>query len=136
MISARVLIVGAGAGMVFAILDGLLNANPLAQRLYAAYRPIARTSVNAPAGLGFDLIAGIVMALIFVMLSPALPGGPIAKGVAFGLIAWFFRVAMGVAAQTVMFNIPGWSLVYSLVSGFLEMTVLGVIYGISLRSIR
>jgi len=55
-------------------------------------------SVNAPLGLAFDVVSGIVMA--------ALPGGPLAKGLAFGLIAWFFRVAMGVGAQAVMFRAP------------------------------
>jgi hypothetical protein len=34
------------SGILFAILDGVINANPLAQRLYAVYKPIARTSIN------------------------------------------------------------------------------------------
>lgn len=120
--------------MVFAILDGLLNANPVAQRVYAAYRPIARQSVNAPLGFSFDIISGVVMAALFVVLMPALPGGSVAKGLAFGLMVWFFRVAMGVAGQAVMFNIPGSALAYTLVTGLVEMSILGVLYGIALRS--
>jgi hypothetical protein len=58
-----VLIVGAGVGLVFAIPDGLLNANPVAQRLYAVYRPIARESVNAPLGLLFDWFTRLLVAL-------------------------------------------------------------------------
>ena len=129
----RILAVGAGVGAAFAVLDGLLNANPLAQRLYAAYRPIARQSVNAPLGLTFDIVFGAIMALVFVGLSPALPGGPLAKGLAFGGIAWFFRVAMGVASQSLMFNIPASALVYTLISGLLEMLLLGLAYGLALR---
>lgn len=113
--------------------DGLLNANPIAQRLYEAYRPIARTSVNAPLGLAFDLIAGVTMAALFVLLAPALPGRPVVKGLVFGPIAWFFRVAMGAAAQMVMFNVPAATLAYTLVAGLLEMPILGVIYGLALR---
>ena len=126
--------IGVGAGVVFAILDGLLNANPVAQRVYAAYRPIARESVNAPLGLAFDILSGIVMAFMFVRLMPSLPGGPVARGLSFGLMVWFLRVAMGVAAQAVMFNIPGSSLAYTLVAGLVEMSVLGSLYGLALRT--
>ncbi len=104
----------------------------MAQRLYAVYRPIARQSVNAPLGLSFDLVSGVVMAALFVALMPALPGGPIGKGLAFGVMVWFFRVAMGVAAQAVMFNIPGSTLAYTLAAGLLEMSILGVLYGMAL----
>jgi hypothetical protein len=134
MISLRVVLVGVGAGVVFAILDGLLNANPIAQHVYAAYRPIARESVNAPLGLSFDIISGVVMAILFVALKPALPGGPVAKGLAFGLTVWFFRVAMGVAAQAVMFKVPLSALAYTLVTGLVEMSILGSVYGFALRA--
>jgi hypothetical protein len=131
--SLRVVIVGVGVGLVFAILDGLLNANPLAQRLYAVYRPIARQSVNAPLGLLFDIISGVVLAALFVGLGPALPGGRLTKGLAFGVMVWFLRVAMGVAAQAVMFNVPASALAYSLITGLVEMSLLGLICALSLR---
>jgi len=119
--------------LVFVILDGLLNANPLAQRLYAVYRPIARQSVNAPLGLLFDIISGVVLAALLVALSPALPGGRFTKGLAFGVMVWFFRVAMGVAAQAVMFNVPGSALTYSLITGLVEMSILGLLCGFALK---
>jgi len=134
MSTIRILLTGAGVGVVFAILDGLLNANPLAQRLYAVYRPIARQSVNAPVGLLLDILSGVVMAALFVRLMPALPGGPVIKGLAFGVMAWFFRVAMGVAGQFVVFNVPGSALTYALFSGLIEMGSLGALYGLTLRS--
>ncbi len=133
MTMVRVLTTGIGVGIVFAVLDGLANANPVAQRLYSVYRPISRQSINAPLGLLFDIISGVVMAMLFGALAPALPGGPISKGLAFGVIAWFFRVAMGVAAQAVMFNIPVSALIYFLFSGFAEMVILGSLCGVALR---
>ncbi len=133
VISPRLGIVGMAAGLVFAILDGLLNANPLARRLYAVYQPIARESVNAPLGVAFDVISGIVMAVLFVLLAPVLPGPQFAKGLAFGMIAWFFRVAMGVAAQAVMFQIPVPALAYTLASGFVEMSIIGLLYAAALH---
>jgi hypothetical protein len=134
VISFRVLAVGLAAGLVFAILDGVINANPVAQRLYALYRPFARESVNVPLGLMFDFISGIVMAVLFVALGPALPPGWVSRGIAFGLIAWFFRVAMGVASQAVMFKIPPATLLYALLTGLAEMIALGLLYGAVLKA--
>jgi hypothetical protein len=132
-VSLRLLAIGLAAGFVFAILDGLIHANPVAQRLYAVYRPIVRESVNAPIGLAFDLISGVVMAFLFVALSPALPGEWLAKGAAFGLMAWFFRVAMGTASQAVMFRISASCLAYSLFAGLAEMIALGLFYAALLK---
>lgn len=131
--SFRLIAVGLGAGLLFAILDVLLNANPLAQRLYAVYKPIARPSVNAALGVCFDLVSGVVMAALFWALAPALPGGALTRGLAFGVMAWFFRVAMGVAAQAVMFNVPATALAYTLATGLIEMSILGLVYGAALR---
>jgi hypothetical protein len=36
-----VILVGLASGVLFAVLDALINANPLAQRILAAYKPIA-----------------------------------------------------------------------------------------------
>ena len=132
MFSHRVLIVGVAVGLAFAVLDAILNANPLAQRLYSAYKPIARQSVNAPLGVAFDLLFGIIMAELLVWLAPALPGGKVMRGASFGLLAWFFRVAMGTAAQFVMFRIAPPVVLYSLATGAFEMLTLGVLCSLAL----
>ena len=121
-------------GLAFATLDGVLNANPIAQRLYAAYKPILRESVNAPLGVALDLFFGITLTMLFVLLSPALPGGRVMKGATFGMLAWFFRVAMGVGAQLVMFKIPPLTLLYSLATGAIEMVALGMLCSPALHS--
>ncbi len=125
--------VGIAAGVLFAALDGLMNANPIARRLYECYRPITRDSVNAPLGLAFDLVSGVAMAVLFVLLAPALPGSRLGKGLMFALIAWFFRVAMSAAGQSVMFKVPAAALAYSLAAGLAEMTILGCLYAVALR---
>ena len=130
----RVVFIGLIAGLLFAVADALINANPLAQDLYDVYRPIARSSINAPLGLAFDLISGIVMSFLFVVLRSALPGGVVTKGMAFGAIAWFFRVAMGSAAQLVMFRMTAPALLYGLFTGLAEMLILGIFYGVLLKS--
>lgn len=121
------------SGVIFAILDGLLNANPLAQRLFAVYQPIARTSINMVAGIRIDLCYGFALAGLFLLLHNSLPGSSgLLKGLSFGLIVWFLRVVMYALSQWMTFNIPGKTIIYIILSGLLEMLVLGVLYGLTL----
>jgi hypothetical protein len=130
----RYAIVSLLSGILFGVMDGLINANPLAQRLYAVYKPIARTSLNPVAGIAIDLVFGFVMAGVFLVLYRALPGETgILKGISFSLLVWFFRVVMYVAAQWVMFDVPVTTLLYTLVAGLGEMLILGIVYGITLQ---
>jgi hypothetical protein len=129
-----IIIVSIVSGILFGTLDALINANPIAQRLYAIYKPIARTAFNPLPGILIDLLYGFVMAGVFLLLYASLLGevGWV-KGVSFALLAWFFRVVMSAASQWVMFNLPVKTLFYSLVTGLGEMLVLGVLYGLTLK---
>jgi len=130
----RYVIVSVVSGILFGILDGVINANPLAQRLYRVYEPLARTSINSLLGLGIDLVYGFVMAGVFLLLYASLPGETgLVKGVSFALLVWFFRVVMSVASQWVMFRVPGTALFYSLATGFGEMLILSILYGLALK---
>lgn len=129
-------IVGVTSGILFAILDGVINANPLAQKLYEVYKPIARTSFNPITGILIDLAFGLVMAGVFWLLFASLPGETgLVKGISFAMLAWFFRVVMSVASQWIMFNVPGKTALYSLVTGLGEMLVLGLFYGLTLKPV-
>lgn len=122
------------SGVLFGVLDGLINVNPLASSLYAVYKPIARTSINAPAGIAIDLIYGFVMAGVFLLLYASLPGEVgLIKGISFAILIWFFRVVMYVASQWIMFDVPVSALLYTLVAGLGEMLVLGILYGLTLK---
>jgi hypothetical protein len=68
------IIVSVISGILFGVLDGLINANPLARRLYQVYKPIAKTSINLPAGILIDLVYGFFMASVFLLLYKSLPG--------------------------------------------------------------
>jgi hypothetical protein len=128
------IIISVVSGILFGILDGVINANPLAQRLYEVYKPIAKTSVNPLAGIVIDLIYGFIMAGVFLLLYKSLPGETgLVKGLSFALLVWFFRVIMSAASQWVMFDVPVEALLYSLVAGFGEMLILGILYGLTLK---
>lgn len=128
------IIISIVSGFLFAILDGVINANPLGQRLYKVYAPIAKTSLNPLAGIVIDLVFGFVMAGIFLLLYHSLPGKTgLIKGLSFAVMVWFFRVVMYVASQWMMFTVPAKTLLYTLATGFGEMLVLGVLYGLTLK---
>jgi hypothetical protein len=130
----RYIVVSVVGGILFGVLDGVINANPLAQRLYKVYQPIAKPSIDPLAGILIDLVYGFVMAGVFLLLYKSLPGQTgLVKGMSFACLVWFFRVVMYVASQWVMFNVPGAALLYSLVTGLGEMLILGVLYGLTLK---
>ncbi|MGB7537851.1 MAG: hypothetical protein WBM17_04870 [Anaerolineales bacterium] len=131
---ATYIIVSLISGVLFGILDGLIHGNPLAVKLLEAYKPIAKISVNFVAGIIIDLAFGFIMAGIFLLLYPSLPGATgLVKGLSFGLIAWFFRGVMYVASQWMMIKVPAKTLGYTLVTGLGEMLIIGILYGIALQ---
>jgi hypothetical protein len=128
------IIVSIISGVLFGVLDALINANPLAQKLYKVYQPIAKTSLNPIAGFLIDLAYGFIMAGIFLLLYAGLPGASgLLKGISFAFIAWFFRVVMSVASQWMMYTVPFKTLLYTLFAGMGEMLVLGILYGLALK---
>jgi hypothetical protein len=121
------------SGFAFGLLDGIINANPLAVKLLEAYKPIAKGQANFVFGLAADLVYGFALAGLFLVLYTALPGSSgILKGLSFGVIVWFLRVVMFAASAFVMYEIPGITLLYQLGTGLVEMLALGTIYGLFL----
>ena len=129
----RYVTVSLGGGILFGIMDGLINGNSLAQKLYAAFDPVLRNSVNVPAGIVIDLLYGFALSGIFLLLYQSLPGNSgWLKGITYGFLIFFFRVVMQVASQWMMFNVSSGLLVYILVSGLTEMLLLGLFFGLFL----
>ena len=130
----RYIVVSIGSGILFGFMDGVINANPLARRLFEVYQPIARTSINVPAGVIIDLAYGFIMAAIFLLLYNSLPGETgLLKGLSFAGLAWFFRVVMYAASQWMTTQIPAGAVLYILAAGLVEMLILGILYGLTLK---
>ena len=129
----RFVLVGIGGGLLFGLLDGLIHANPWARRLYKVFEPIARMAINVPAGVAIDLVYGFALAGGFLLLEGSLPGGAgLVKGLVFGGLVWFARVAMQVASQWMMYTVPPKTLIYMLLTGLVEMLILGTLFGLTL----
>ncbi|HOB90004.1 MAG TPA: hypothetical protein PKG74_01570 [Candidatus Colwellbacteria bacterium] len=130
----RYIIASIVGGFLFGTMDGVINANSYAKKLFEVYKPIAKTSISAPAGIIIDLIYGFIMAGLFLLLYKSLPGETgLLKGLSFAGIAWFFRVVMSVVSSWMTFNVPVSTLGYSLVTGLVEMLVLGILFGLTLK---
>ncbi len=132
----RYIIVSIINGLLFGMMDGAINANPFAQKLFKVYKPIAKTSINAPAGIVIDLMYGFAMGAIFLLIHPSLPGeSGLIKGIIFALILWFLRVFMNVATTWMTLKVPVKTLFYILITGLIEMLVIGIVYGLTLKPI-
>ena len=130
----RFIIASLLTGLLFGTMDGLINANPYAVKLMECFKPIAKQSVNVPAGILIDLAYGFIISGIFFAVFPVLPSeSGIIKGLMYGLGIWFFRVFMGVISNGMMFNIPFKTLVYMALAGLVEMLMLGMINGLIIK---
>lgn len=129
----RYIIAAILTGLLFGAMDGLINGNPYAAKLMECYKPIAKQSINIPAGLVIDLFYGFIISGIFVLIIPALPTeSSVAKGLAYGLGMWFFRVLMGVVSSWMMYSVPVKTLIYLALTGLIEMLLLGILNGLLL----
>ena len=133
----RFIIISLISGFIFAVLDGLINANPLALKLMECYKPITKSSINVPAGLIIDIFYGFVMCGIFLLIYNSLPTeSQVVKGIIYGLIIWFFRVLMSVFSTYMIQQVPAKTLLYILVTGLLEMVIIGLFYGLTIEPIK
>lgn len=130
----RFIIAAVVTGILFGAMDGFINGNALAAKLMECYKPIAKSTINIPAGILIDLLYGFAITAVFIAVKPVLPSeSMIIKGLVFGAGIWFFRVLMNVVSSWMMFNIPLKTLVYLLFAGLAEMLVLGILNGLIIK---
>lgn len=133
----RFIVISILGGILFALLDGLINANPIAQKLMEFYRPIAKSLINVSAGVAIDLFYGFVMCGIFLLIYNSLPSGnPLIKGIVYGFIIWFFRVLMSVFSTYMTQQVPIKTLVYILLAGLVEVLIIGIFYGLTIKPLK
>lgn len=124
----KYVLVSLGVGVLFVVLDGLLNVNPLARRVHAAYEPIARKTLNPLLATAIDMAYGFVIAGLYLLLRDSLPGaGWAAKAASYAAILWILRVVMATLSHWVMFDVPARSHSYDLAAGLLEMLAIAAL---------
>jgi hypothetical protein len=132
----RYILVSLGSGLLFVLLDGILNANPIAQRLHRPYGPIARKSMNLVLAVTIDMGYGFIIAGLYLLLYRALPGGPgLIRAVWFAILLWILRVVMSALGHWVMFDVPASSHLYDVLAGLIEMLAIAIFCAVTLRPV-
>ena len=120
-------------GIVFGILDGLIHVNPIAENLYNVYKPITSDAVNVMARVIIDVVYGFILCGVFLLLYGSLPGSGFVKGIAYGILIWIFRVIMYALTQWMMFTVPFSTILYIIISGLIEMLIIGGLIGLLIK---
>ena len=130
----RYMIVSWACGILFWILDGVINWNPFARKLFQIYKSEIKVAFSLPKSFFIYLLYGFVMTSIFLVLYKALPGKTgLMKGLSFAMIAWFFRGFMGVMSQWMLLAVPLKTLSYMAITGLVEALILGILLGLTLK---
>ena len=123
----RYLLASLAVGLLFIVLDVLINVNPLARRLNRALEPVARKTMNPLPAILIDLCYGFLIAGLYWLLHAAMPGPTlIARALSFGLMLWLLRVVMAALSQWVMFDLPAASPLYYIGAGLFEMLAIAL----------
>jgi hypothetical protein len=139
----RLIVAGIAASVLFLVLDaalgtagGFIGAQVFG--LPIEQRPGFEAKVKF--GLIFELINGFILAVIYAVIHPSLPGQGWKKGISYGLLVWGLRVVMGAFSTYMMTDVPPASIAITVVTGLIEVLILGIvtaaIYGAGEQSAR
>jgi hypothetical protein len=132
----RLLVAGIVASVLFLVLDAILG---MAGGLIAAQ--VFGVPFNQPPGIEakmmigfvFELINGFMLAVIYAVIHPSLPGQGWKKGISYGLIVWGLRVVMWAFSTYMMTDMPPALIVITVVTGLIEVLILGVVIAVIYR---
>jgi len=123
----RFLIAGIVASVLFLVLDavlgiagGLIGASVFG--LPAGQPDEAKMTI----GLAFELINGFMLTTVYAVIHPSLPGRGWRKGISFGLMVWGLRVVMWAFSTYMMTDLAPVSIAISVVTGLIEVLILGL----------
>ena len=109
--------------MAFGVLGGLVGSKvfglPAAQP--AGFEQKTRLA------LVFEVVNGFMLALIYALIQTSLPGQGWVKGISYGLIVWGLRVVMWAFSTYVMTDMPPVTIGINVVTGLVEVLILGVV---------
>ena len=124
----RFLVAGIVASILFLVLDAIFGmiGGLIGMQLFGL--PLEQPSeVKMMIGPIFELINGFMLATIYAIIHPSLPGQGWQKGVSYGLIVWGLRVVMWAFSNYMMTDMPPVLIVITVVTGLIEVLILGVV---------
>jgi hypothetical protein len=87
-------------------------------------------------GLIFELVNGFMLAVIYAVIHPSLPGRGWKKGISYGLIVWGLRVVMWAFSTYMMTDMAPVSIVINGVTGLIEVLILGIVIAVIYKARR
>ena len=126
----RFLLAGLASSVLFAVLDMALGmaGGLVGSRLFGlpATQP-AEFEKKTRLALLFEVVNGFMLALIYVLIATSLPGQGWVKGISYGLIVWGLRVVMWAFSTYVMTDMSPITIGINVVTGLVEVLILGVV---------
>jgi hypothetical protein len=143
MNTTRLVVAGIVASVLFLVLDmGLGTAGGLigAQVFGLPVEQPPGFEAKVKFGLIFELINGFMLAVIYAVIYPSLPGRGWKKGVSYGLLVWGLRVVMGAFSTYIVTDTHPISIAITVVTGLIEVMILCIviaaIYRAGARNVR
>ena len=139
MNTKRLIVAGIVASVLFLVLDAVLG---MAGGFIGAQ--VFGLSVEQPPGIEakmkfgliFELINGFMLAVIYAVIHPSLPGRGWKKGLSYGLIVWGLRVVMWAFSTYMMTDMAPVSIAINVVTGLIEVLILGIVIAVTYKARR
>jgi hypothetical protein len=129
----RVIIGGIFIGLLMVtsgMISGFFSVAVFKLPMFVSDSTLWRKEFNPALSILLDISYGIILAGLFNLIYMSMPGKGVVRGIAFGLIIWFFKVVMAMGSIRVMFNVSDKILVYWTCTGLLEFLMVGMVLGI------
>ena len=78
-------------------------------------------------GLIFELINGFMLAVIYAVIHPSLPGQGWKKGISYGFLVWGLRVVIGAFSTYMMTDMSPILIAINVVIGLIEVLILCIV---------
>jgi hypothetical protein len=133
----RLVVVGIAASVLFLVLDAVLGT---AGEFIGA--DVFGVPVEQPPGfeakvrygLIFELINGFMLAAIYAVIHPGLPGRGWKKGISYGFLVWGLRVVMGAFSTYMVTDTHPILIAITVVTGLIEVMILGIVTAVIYRT--
>jgi hypothetical protein len=135
----RLIVAGIAASVLFLVLDAVLG---MAGGFIGAQ--VFGLPFEQPPGIEdkmmiapvFELINGFMLAVIYAVIHPSLPGRGWKKGISYGLIVWGLRVVMWAFSTYMMTDMAPVLIVINVVTGLIEVLILGIVIAVIYKARR
>jgi hypothetical protein len=139
----RLLVAGIAASVLFLVLDmvlGTLGGFIGAEVFGVPVEQPPGFEAKVKFGLIFELINGFMLAVIYAVIHPGLPGRGWKKGISYGLLVWGLRVVMWAFSTYMMTDMSPILIAITVFTGLIEVLILGIviaaIYRVGERNVR